>query len=110
MKSGESKNNDNKARLEAQIRWWNDVYGSTNPTLAGQVGLVIAMALPYTLYYSKVLPEPNMPNGGTQEERIALLLSLQLLPALVVLFYVMLTGLVRIPLRPMIQPICTRRV
>ena len=83
-----------------QIRWWDTVYGSTNPTLAGQAGLVLAVALPYTLYHTTILPEPKMPNDGTPQERLELLLSLQVLPALVVVLYVVLTGLQRIPHSP----------
>ena len=89
---------DNKVGM-TQIKWWNEVYASTDPTLAGKIGTVVAVVLPYTLYH-KILPEPNMPNGGTQEERLDLLFSLQVLPALVVVFYIALTGLQRVPHSP----------
>lgn len=82
-----------------QIQWWNEVHATTDPTRATHYGMAIACAFPYVLYYH-ILNQPNMPDGGSQEERLDLLLSLQLLPSIVVVIYIMWTGLQRIQHSP----------
>lgn len=74
--------------------YWNNQYKSFNPTIAGNVGVVLSGALPYVLYTS--LPKDVF--SGL--DRFNLLLLLQIVPALVFCFYIFLTGLTRIPTSP----------
>jgi hypothetical protein len=95
---------DQKDSLD-RVVYWNNIYGKTDPTTAGKAGTALAFVLPYSLYNFAPLQAflealSSMEVEDTPLSRIAILFSLQLIPASVFAFYVMFTGLTRIPSSP----------
>eukprot|EP00040_Diaphanoeca_grandis_P025157 m.139011 g.139011 ORF g.139011 m.139011 type:complete len:206 (+) comp30029_c2_seq4:59-676(+) len=78
--------------------YWDTVYKSSNPTIAGQLGVLVAFILPTLLY--NLLPGPSTDAPCEPMGRIQLLFTLQLFPACVLFYYVVVTGLQRVPVSP----------
>lgn len=78
-----------------RINYWNNTWGTTAPTMAAPLGMVLAAVLPLTFY--TILPAPSGGEGACGlDGRLAVLLNLQIFPALVGLFYIVFTGSQRI--------------
>ena len=96
------------SEADERIKYWDTVYGTIDPPKSATVGMIIAATLPYVLY-NHILPSLSYElfllkeeEGGSSsfEHRIKLLLSLQILPAVVAFVYIWVTGLARIPYSP----------
>lgn len=90
------------ASSDDRIKYWDKTYGSILPTNSAHAGIAIASLLPYALYNYVIPDEHIFLSGelGSFEQRLGLLFSLQVLPAMVAVFYIGYTGLTRIPYSP----------